>query len=145
MTTPTTKKVQRLTKQGYYNLLVKSATDGTFPSYGIFDGDNTCLYQKKTGQRCAVGVLFPEGVEFSKKENCAKLCHLSSEKKALIFSRAPIGTTDHDLIEIQQNHDRLTKNGKRSWSAYQFIMLLNSLEYFAKVKKVIPDVQEKGK
>lgn len=118
-----------MTKQEYYDLLVRSASDGTFPSgdkhgcYYRLDETATCP------QRCAVGLLIDD------KDYTPDLEGPSVEKMddwQQEFIQLPDGLTYEDLNSIQSTHDvRIA-----IWDAQNFISSLNKLPCFRDIKQV---------
>lgn len=118
-----------MTKQEYYDLLVKSAQDGTFPSYE----DSECRYRAdRTAlckRRCAVGVIIPDESYSTDMEGCG----VSS---ALIDPWIPDGMTLRDMGFVQDAHDTLADCHIETWKASKFVMKLNLLNCFADVTKI---------
>lgn len=112
-----------MTKQEYYDLLVKSAQDGTFPSVK----EGKCYY-RLGDRKCAVGLLIPdhqyhEGLEFR-----------SAKQLPLDSLQIPEGMSLVDLSEIQYIHDKISYY--LYWDYQTFITELNNLPVFDDVVKV---------
>lgn len=124
-----------LTKQEYYDLLVRSASDGTFPS---LDGDGSCLYRGPEGARCAVGLLIPDDRYTEELEG--KVPGHNAVYQALEGS-VPAGLTERDLTAVQLCHDDVAAgsfdaNDRRlPWSADAFVASINALPCFADVAR----------
>lgn len=107
-----------MTKREYYDLLIQSATDGTFPSY---NGD-MCVYRGPGKAKCAVGLLIPDEKYSSYLEG--KPVYLDSIQSKLEF---PSNITISDLIDIQGAHDSLAS---KVWNSDLFINKIKSLACF---------------
>src|SRR5579872_7196950 len=99
-----------MTKQEYHNLLIKSATDGTFPSY---DENKKCRY-RFGNHKCPAGLLIKDedyniGIEGQAAIHLANIIEL------------PIGLTSFQLSIIQVIHDRYAPN----WDSEKFIKDIN--------------------
>ncbi len=112
-----------MTKQDYYNLLVKSATDGTFPSVE----ENVCQYRKGS-HKCAVGLLIPE----DKYHKGLEGIDVYNEEVSSVVE-VPEGLTIRNLTIVQVCHDKLAFD--QIWNSEQFIDNLNKLEFFQDVKQ----------
>lgn len=124
-----------LTKQEYYNLLVKSAYDGTFPS---MDGEQ-CAYRldhtDHCPQRCAVGLLIPDEWYDDLMEGNS-VPDLDSDHFDLI--RVPEGLDKEDLWQIQRCHDDYAfavYTQSQVWNGNAFVEKLNNLHCFSNVVK----------
>src|SRR5690606_20582833 len=98
-----------LTKQEYYDLLVKSATDGTFPSYD--PESKRCRYQGPNGSKCAVGLLIPDSDYDRGFEGWAARALGERFKRKWL----PQNMDLEDLQEVQDCHDRNARRGP--WNA----------------------------
>ncbi len=107
-----------MTKKEYYDLLVKSATDGTFPSVK----GNVCQYRKGS-HKCAVGLLIPKD-KYHKGLEGVDVFH--DLVKAVV--EVPEDLNINDLTRIQECHDSLAFYP--NWNANEFIILLNKLPCF---------------
>lgn len=108
-----------MTKREYYDLLIKSAFDGTFPS---LDKDGICLYRGPDNKKCAVGLLIPDHCYNSCMEHkYARWVHDNFS-----FQFIPEGLTIENLCRIQSIHDNLAKD----WDAGTFVSELNAMECF---------------
>ena len=119
-----------MTKQEYYDLLVLSSVDGTFPSWGW--GSIGCLYRSPNGTKCAIGVLIPYEEYELRMEGGA--CRLFYEFPQL-HKYIPIGMTVMDLKTVQRIHDGF-KSTYGKWKASRFVEALNIISFFNDVKKV---------
>lgn len=112
-----------MTKKEYYDLLVRSASDGTFPAInGV-----TCMYRKNETancpQRCAIGLLIPD------EKYCPEIEGLQVDsiiEKGLVT--IPDGITCEDLSIVQACHDKYAK--RIIWPANEFIQEIDDLECF---------------
>lgn len=119
-----------MTKQEYYDLLVRSARDGTFPSYN----GSSCRYRlnqhASCKQRCAIGLLIDD-------ENYDKTIEglgiYNSEIEKVV--KYPEGLIRSDLCDVQAIHDDLSK--RELWSASVFVRELNTLSCFADVIQTV--------
>ncbi len=112
-----------MTKQEYYDLLVQSATDGTFPSIE----ENVCQY--RTGShKCAVGLLIPEDKYYKGLEGL-DVYHASVSRVVEV----PEGLTIKNLTIVQVCHDNLAFD--QSWNAEEFLNDLNKLQFFQDIKQ----------
>jgi hypothetical protein len=123
------------TKQEYYDLLVRSAYDGTFPSIG---DDRTCRYREDYSpdckKRCAVGLLILDE-DYSKITESA-IGSWPWERLKIIH--IPNGMTIAELSEVQKCHDYTRPY--RDGFAPDFVEKLNKLECFEDVIKTEPGV-----
>jgi len=115
-----------MTKQEYYQLLVQSATNGTFPS---LSAEGRCAYRGAEGRKCAVGLLISDEAYRESMESLA--CTAIYDNFDL-----PKGLNLLDLRKIQMLHDL---HAGPFWSAQKFIKELNTLSFFSDVEKVNPD------
>ncbi len=113
-----------MTKQEYYDLLMRSAGDGTFPSV---DAEGTCLYRGPNGKKCAIGVLIPDEkyTPHLEGQRAVEVLHLCG-------TSAPAGIEWYDLCKIQRDHDGLAR---ACWHADSFVASMNSLPCFADVAR----------
>ncbi len=108
-----------MTKREYYDLLVQSARDGTFPS--IRDG--SCLYRGPGTKKCAVGLLIPDELYDREMEH-----YLVTDFPDTLISRIlPEGLSLSDLSRIQALHDEFYNS---TWNARKFVENLNQLSCF---------------
>lgn len=115
-----------MTKREYYDLLVKSAHDGTFPSFEW----GKCLYRNADGsKRCAIGVLIPDEAYRPEYESCAAAWNLERLLTGPWCGYMPEGLDCMDLTTIQGIHDHHAVNGTR-WKPEDFVRELNRLECF---------------
>lgn len=114
-----------MTKREYYDLLVKSASDGTFPSGAPMD----CRYRDDgtpgCPKRCAIGLLIPDEkyVEEMEGRNMLVLGH--SYPNAVTM---PDGLTVEDLGSVQRLHDFAFDDG--DWLSDEFLAGLDKLPCF---------------
>lgn len=130
----TRQELEKLTKQDAYDLLVKCAEDGTFPSVGVSFVGVSCkgysgLYrQDRTPEcifRCPGGCFIPDEEYDSKMEGSVVI----NLKNTLVL---PEGLDVIDLRSIQKSHDSLCSN----WGdGSAFIKTINSLVCFQDVIK----------
>lgn len=120
-----------MTKQEYYDLLVKSASDGTFPSY--VGGDDGCLYRKDQTPackcRCAAGLLIPD-----EQYDPAMEGRFVSFKAVRSAISIPDGMTFEDLCVVQRTHDRIACG----WDGTEFVETLDLIPCFADVTRAKP-------
>ncbi len=112
-----------MTKKEYYDLLVRSATDGTFPSVK----GNVCQYRKGS-HKCAVGLLIPDDKYHKGLEGIDVYHDLVKE-----VVEVPEGLTIKNLTLVQVCHDNLAFD--QEWNANDFIIKLNKLEFFQDIKQ----------
>jgi hypothetical protein len=124
-----------MTKQDYYNLLVQSACDGTFPSYDPVQ--RLCCYRGPGKKRCAVGLLIPDDkyAVVRKTEGCS-IERLLKDCGPQVLDW-PDDMTEQDLNEVQNCHDTLASPFYRplGWDARSFVRRLNALECFQDVSQ----------
>jgi len=122
-----------MTRQEYYDLLVRSATDGTFPSA---NKDGECLYRyeddKGVVHRCAVGVVIPDRINVSKYE---------SMLPQHITEHFPEGMSSVEMRCVQSIHDECAGD---PWEPKKFIKLLNLSYVFKDCELVDVDGDERG-
>lgn len=111
-----------MTKRDYYDLLVRSATDGTFPAVRrLPDGRvTTCMYRTPDGRRCAVGLLIPPERYRPQIDQWGILAFCPVEALGKCGVCPPDGVTSLDLDEIQGYHDSL----RYRWEPEEFKRLL---------------------
>lgn len=118
--------------QEYYDLLVRSAVDGTFPSH---DGA-VCVYRgDRTGgcpRRCAVGVLIPDARYTDIVEDSS--CDEEWWEKFHDCVSLPAGLEREDLEKAQYAHD--SSRSTDGWNKESFLQKINALDCFARVKQV---------
>lgn len=115
-----------MSTQEYYDLLVKSASDGTFPSY--LPERTQCLYRHPDGiKRCAIGVAVPDEVVNHKHE-------LETLKDLWPKYKEYIPLTLREASELQVAHDDTCTVG---WTTKGFLKRLNAMPAFAAVKKEV--------
>lgn len=126
------RKRSRMTSQEYYDLLVKSAGDGTFPSFD--KEEQRCFYRTGAGKRCAIGILIPEDKYRASFDYFGKDCGATTrwvlENGAF---QIPDGLSLADLYQIQMTHDRFA--WEETWDASKFVQRINELPCFSNVKK----------
>jgi len=132
-----------MTKQEYYDLLVKSAQDGTFPSAVIHDNmAMQCLYRADQTphslKRCAGGLLIDDE-KYSPDLETVRVTMLALSHPGIF--NLPEGLSVSDINAIQREHDEACdwKNKSIVWYKEQFIDCINALSCFADVVKVSPD------
>jgi hypothetical protein len=125
-----------MTKQEYYDLLVRSAGDGTFPS--MVDG--ICRLRedltKTCPRRCAIGLLISDD---SYNEGLESLGP-RAVWNMVDFVR-PEGMVWDDLVDILEVHDEIASFCK-SWSKEKFVEGLDLLNCFLDVEKVVTPEEE---
>lgn len=116
-----------MTKREYYDLLVKSAHDGTFPS--IENG--TCCYRLDGGKKkCAVGLLLTD-VEASIISNSAALLEVIRNHPDIDLTHRVEGVDILNLVSIQKVHDQSAhEESSPEAFATQFLERLNALPIF---------------
>lgn len=124
--------MRRLTAREYYDLLVRSAKDGTFPSFDV--KTKTCLYQSPCSDgivyRCAIGILIPDhlyDIQFDRAN-----MKVDDLPKSVLEQVTPFDMTLIDLNNIQRCHDELAN---RIWNTAEFIASINRLDCFRHIKK----------
>ena len=115
-----------MTKQEYYDLLVKSANDGTFPC--INPRHMTCTYRGPDNKKCAVGILISD--ELYNPDWDRGLMPVNELPDDIITKIMPDGMNIIDLRNVQITHDKFLN---RNWSAVEFIERLNALNCFKDV------------
>lgn len=123
-----------LTKQEYYDLLVKSATDGTFPSYD--PAEERCFYRGPNGSKCAVGLLIPDSDYDRGFEGLSVWSLRESFKREWLPQDMDLG----DLQDVQDCHDRNAR--RRPWNAAQFVKDINATLCFAGCTHTDPSTPE---
>ncbi len=114
-----------MTKQEYYDLLVKSATDGTFPSIN----QNGCCVYRLGNKKCAVGLLISDDKYNEVLMEGKDITHQEVQEVVDL----PEGLSFLDLKQIQDCHDDQAFNPK--WNSGSFIIFLNKLDCFQDVKQ----------
>lgn len=116
-----------MTRKEYFDLLVKSASDGTFPSVS---DTLSCMYRGNSNascpQRCAIGVLIPDEKYHPNMERMK--CSFLFERFPFMKTFMPDGLTLNDLKGIQSGHDRCALTG---WSAEEFVKSIRRLSCFS--------------
>jgi hypothetical protein len=105
-----------MTKREYYDLLLRSAADGTFPGVRrLPDGRVRCMHRTPDGRACAVGVLIPPASYLPLIDE-VEPGFLPVEALGECGVRPPDGVTSQDLNEIQAHHDFL----RYCWDSAEF-------------------------
>lgn len=127
---------ERLTAQEYYDLLVKSARDGTFPSFK--DEEKRCLYRFVDGEgkvhKCAAGVLLTDEEYRSGHIREGVSCHCGDNKDVFAL-KLPESISLDELRSVQWSHDKIAMQDG-GWDAEDFIRLLNTMVCFKEVNQV---------
>ncbi len=120
-----------MTKQEYYDLLISSAYDGTFPSVSRHSNSTiSCRYRgEKPGSKCAGGLLIPDE-EYSIGFEGRSIEQVDVARVV----KVPDGMTILDIRDCQKVHDVSTISTK--WDPQSFISKINNLNCFSDVKKV---------
>lgn len=132
-----------MTRQEYYDLLVKSNYDGTFPSKA--KDDSQCLYRLDGNphckQRCVVGLLIPDE-KYTSDMGGISFCYGRIEILKEFYSDflaaivLPEGMGWGDLAALQKIHDGLAWS--RTWNVKDFVIAVNQLGCFSDcVKKEV--------
>lgn len=117
-------------KQDYYDLLIKAANDGTFPSL-TENGDCKYRFGEK---KCAVGILIDDEKYDPSIENLK--ANSSRLNLSDYISDWPGDLNVEDLRNVQICHDIYAFDVYKRWNKEAFIKSLNSLPFFDDVKKV---------
>ncbi len=136
-----------MTRQEYYDLLVRSAGDGTFPSYNMEQG--VCEYRSNDKlHACAIGVLIPapKAKTIIGTLNSIALSAGTTNAKGLtmldiIAPYCPEGMSIKDLRTVQQVHDEWAfdcDGDAAHWQGRFFIQALNNLDVFVNVRRFEP-------
>lgn len=125
-----------MTKQEYYELLVNSALNDTFPCIAYVHGEwgfkTRFAFRSVTGNKvhkCPIGLLIPDEEYVPDLEN-RRVFQLPPYLRVKI---APEGMTLEDLDVIQQIHDEVGKWSR--WQPDRFISQINHLHCFDDCKK----------
>lgn len=124
-----------MTKQEYFDLLVKTSKDGGFPAINVektipgcqFSGNvNRCKYRTNDGKKCAFGLLIPDD----------KYSHLFEGKSLeglpdYIQYYFPDGLCMRDMMSVQVVHDKYATY--ESWNHTDFVQRLLHLPCFKDV------------
>jgi hypothetical protein len=122
-----------MTKQEYYDLLMDSADNGTFPSA---DGV-CCQYRGPDGKKCAIGLLIADYDYKPEFEGSVYSCN----NKIYGYVKKVEGLTDCDLQKIQRCHDGAVSTFIDSDNdGYEDKIVPNSVEDFQKLFK--PEINE---
>lgn len=123
-----------MTKQEYYDLLIVSALDGTFPS--IQEDELTrrrCKYRGSNNAKCAIGICIPDEKYTSDIEGRAY-----DDVITKLFP-PPSGMHEDDVQGIQYLHDSFAK--AIDWDTKGFIDELNSMFVFNDVIRLCHPVK----
>lgn len=116
-----------MTKQEYYDLLVRTSAEGGFPS---MEGGR-CRYRTDTGRRCAVGLLIPDEMyEPGMETNNAYWLERRFPQVQAVF---PDEMDADELRRVQTVHDELAQD--LGWDHQSFVANLNTLHCFVDVVK----------
>lgn len=133
---------KRLTKQEYYDALVRAAQDGTFPAVKYSGWGRECCYRLDGTpaclKRCAVGILIPD--EDYRPEMEGSYWLWPSEVRDSI---RPEGMEDVDIARVQYIHDHLSMSVVNGWEPYfaaTLVRRINLLSCFADVQRMAPPV-----
>lgn len=117
-----------MTKREYYDLLLKSADDGTFPSVG--PSMRSCLYRADQTaackRRCAVGLLLPDDEYIPDMEGLGVTSLEDRYRSRFVM---PEGMKLDDLDYVQRLHDGVAQQGG-GWDATRFKADLKQLHCF---------------
>jgi hypothetical protein len=131
-----------MTKQEYYDLLVKTSLEGGFPARESWH--TGCKYRTTDGKKCAVGLLIPDEKYSYDVERQGTVIGLSAVYPDLVNSILPENMIWEHLREIQKVHDyHIDKCSKDQndvpytyWEHDTFVKNLNELECFSNVQQV---------
>lgn len=115
-----------MTKQEYYDLLVRCAGDGTFPAKQF----GQCCYRTKDGRKCAIGLLIPD--HLYRPEFEGETVYNSQIQEVVC---CPEGLTIGNLDDIQYLHDIASVSSN---FFFKFVSHLNELSCFQGVHQVDP-------
>lgn len=119
-----------MTKQWYYDELVRRSAEGLFPAVGTAG----CAYRATSGLKCAIGVLIPDSDYEVGWENHDFAGVASQFGKPAWWPEWLQWSEDESssAYQLQLCHDELSGG----WSHRKFVERLNRLALFADVEKV---------
>ncbi len=132
-----------MTKQEYYDLLVKTSAEGGFPSLrddrerSLNKGSDpsvNCAYRGQNGRKCAFGLLIPDDCYAKTMEGKHAGAVIENFKLQAVV---PEGLDKSNLLDIQSIHD--SESGYACWNHGQFVTRLNRHHCFGDVNRTVVD------
>lgn len=112
-----------MTKQEYFDLLVKTSREGGFPARNVH---GSCVYRTEDGKKCAVGLLIPDTrYKVMMEGSAAALFAVHTELRDII----PKEMSVVDLQQVQNVHDN--NPYMEGWDHEKFVEGLTGLDCFA--------------
>lgn len=113
----------KVTKQQYYDLLVKTSEAGGFPSVYIHPVDHVmtgCAYLARDGKKCVVGLLMPDG---HPAQQSGHYFRTLLERTPDLANIIPEGMKADDLHDLQTIHDSM----KHGWNHEEFLQRIQPI------------------
>ena len=120
-----------LTRQEYYDLLVKTSEDGGFPARDYLYEPPPCKYRTSDGKKCAIGIIMPDNFygEEMEGKSISVILDFAIHNFSIPVDWIPEGMTVADLYLIQYIHDNLPV-----WDHKKFVEKLNETGCFRELK-----------
>lgn len=135
-----------LTKQEYFDLLVKTSREGGFPSVVPTSGETQvgydCAYRTADGRKCGIGLLIPDTKYVRPMEGARPTADFWAAYPDAIrpvegFRHAGSLHATNDYIAVQMAHDALAVDyhgNLKAWDHAEFVRRLLELPCFAGVE-----------
>jgi hypothetical protein len=121
-----------MTKQEYFDLLVKTSKEGGFPATSSYGG---CYYRSPEGKKCTIGLLIPDELYNSTME-------FEDITKIITYIVPVDGFTVDDYCSVQSAHDDMAIKlqsiitGQSIWNHAEFVDKLLDVHCFQGVQCV---------
>ena len=123
-----------LTAKQYFDLLVKTSSEGGFPAV---TRSGSCCYRMENGRKCAVGIIIPNEIDTYAFEGSG-ISDLTDYARELLQIRSwiPDGILEGDLQKVQECHDNQVLHYDYflpPWNHDKFVESLSELECFKEI------------
>jgi hypothetical protein len=121
-----------MTKQEYFDLLVKTSKEGGFPANSIYGG---CYYRSPEGKKCTIGLLIPDPLYNSAMEfvDITKIIPYIVPVDGFMIDDYCLVQSTHDGMVIKQQS---VITGQSIWNHTEFVSNLLDLPCFQGVQWV---------
>ena len=112
-------KEDQMTKKEYFDLLVSTSEAGNFPA---IEGSKQCKYRAPNGNKCAFGLLIPDGLYDPSMEGSTAQ-YLLRKYPSL---QEIVKDIDQNIIEeVQALHDKMA--WEKPWNHAEFVHKLKGI------------------